>query len=129
MLPRIGRADITEKHPRPSPTLNCTLTLRHWTSKSILTWCMYPNIYIQIINLLKVSLDCKRIMTEKISLLHYFVCFQMHRCFIISVRNYILLKNYITAEGAVSHNVLYYWQLFIAHILYHISFFANNYFE
>ena len=37
-------------------------------------------------------------MKEKTPLLHYFVCFQ----------------NYITSEGAVSHNVLYYQQLSIA---------------
>ena len=30
---------------------------------------------------------------------------------IISVRNYLFLKNYATSEGAVSHNVLYYQQL------------------
>ena len=38
-----------------------------------------------------------------------------------------LLKNYITSEGAVSHNVLYYQPL---HITCHqVRFYANNYFE
>ena len=31
--------------------------------------------------------------------------------FIILVRNYLFLKNYITSEGVVSHNVLYYQEL------------------
>ena len=43
------------------------------------------------------------------------------------VRNYLFLKNYVTSEGAVSHNVLYYQQLSIAR--YQVSFYANNYFE
>ena len=38
----------------------------------------------------------------------------------ILVRNYFFLKN-VTSEGAVSHNVLYYQQLSIAH--YQVSFF------
>ena len=46
---------------------------------------------------------------------------------IILVRNYFFLKNYVTSEGAVSHNVLYYQQLSIAR--YQVSFYANNYFE
>ena len=47
--------------------------------------------------------------------------------FNILVRNYFFLKNYVTSEGAVSHNVLYYQQLSIAR--YQVSFYANNYFE
>ena len=43
------------------------------------------------------------------------------------VENYFFLKNYVTSEGAVSHNVLYYQQLSIA--CYQVSFYANNYFE
>ena len=72
-------------------------------------------------------------MKEKTPLLHNFVCFQMHnkrlqlKSFIIWVRNYLFLKNYVTSEGAVSHNVLYYQQLSIAR--YQVSFYANNYFE
>ena len=55
-----------------------------------------------------------------------FVWFQMNnKLFIIWVRNY--LKNYITSEGAVSHNVLYYQQLSIAH--YQVNLDANIYFE
>ena len=34
---------------------------------------------------------------------------------------------YVTSEGAVSHNVLYYQQLSITR--YQVSFYANNYFE
>ena len=43
------------------------------------------------------------------------------------VENYFFLKNYVTSEGAVSHNVLYYQQLSIAH--YQVSFYAKHYFE
>ena len=70
---------------------------------------------------------------EKTPLLHKFVCFQMPnqtsglKSIIIWVRNYLFLKNYVTSEGAVSHNVLYYQQLSIAR--YQVSFYANNYFE
>ena len=38
-----------------------------------------------------------------------------------------LSQNYVTSEGAVSHNVLYYQQLFIA--TDQTSCYANNYFE
>ena len=44
-----------------------------------------------------------------------------------SVENDFFLENYVTSEGAVSHNILYYQQLFIA--WYQLSFYANNYFE
>ena len=40
------------------------------------------------------------------------------------MRNYLFLKNYITSEGAVSHNNLYYEQISIAR--YQVSFYANN---
>ena len=43
------------------------------------------------------------------------------------MENYFFLENYVTSEGAVSHNVLYYQQLSIA--CYQVSFYANNYFE
>ena len=46
----------------------------------------------------------------------------------IIVRNYFFLKNYVTSEGAISHNVLYYnQQLSIAGN--QVSFYSNNYFE
>ena len=46
----------------------------------------------------------------------------------ILVENNFFLENlYVTSEGAVSHNVLYYQQLSIA--CYPVSFYANNYFE
>ena len=40
------------------------------------------------------------------------------------VWNYLFLKNYITSERAVAHNVLYYQQLSLA--CYQVSFYANN---
>ena len=43
------------------------------------------------------------------------------------VENYFFLENYISSEGAVSHNVLYYQLLPITR--YQVSFYANNYFE
>ena len=43
------------------------------------------------------------------------------------VENNFFLENYITSEGANSHNVLYYQQLSIAY--YQVSCYANNYFE
>ena len=39
----------------------------------------------------------------------------------------LFLENYVTSEGAVSHNVSYYQQLSIAR--FQISFYANNYFD
>ena len=42
------------------------------------------------------------------------------KSFNICVRNYLFLKNYITSEGAVAHNVLCYQQLSIA--IYQVSF-------
>ena len=41
------------------------------------------------------------------------------------MRNYLFLKIYITSEGAVSHNVLYYQQLSVAR--YQVRFYANIY--
>ena len=46
---------------------------------------------------------------------------------ILFVVNYFYLENYLTSEGAVSHNVFYYQQLSIA--CYQVSFYANNYLE
>ena len=43
------------------------------------------------------------------------------------VENYLFLKNYVTLEGAFSHNVLYHQQLSFAG--YQVSFYAINYFE
>ena len=43
------------------------------------------------------------------------------------VENYVFLDNYVTSEGAVSHNVLYYQQLPITHN--QVCFYANNCFE
>ena len=40
----------------------------------------------------------------------------------ILVRNYFFLNKYVTTVGTVSHNVLYY------HQLYQVSFSANNYY-
>ena len=44
-----------------------------------------------------------------------------------SWENYFFLKNYVTLEGAVSHNVLYYQPLPITRN--QERFYANNYFE
>ena len=41
--------------------------------------------------------------------------------------NYLFLENYVTSEGAISHNVLYYQQLPIPR--YQVRFHANKYFE
>ena len=41
--------------------------------------------------------------------------------------NYCFLKNYVTLEGAVSHNLLYYQQLPITR--YQVRFYAKIYFE
>ena len=43
------------------------------------------------------------------------------------VENYFFLENYVTSEGAVSHNVLYCQQLSIA--CNKVSYYANKYFE
>ena len=44
---------------------------------------------------------------------------------IIWLRNYLFLKKYVTSEGVVSHNVLGYQQLSVAHN--QVSFYANTY--
>ena len=41
--------------------------------------------------------------------------------------NYFFLKNYVTSEGAVSHNVLYYQPLPITRN--QVRFYDSNYFE
>ena len=43
------------------------------------------------------------------------------------VENYFFLENYVTAEGAVSHNVLYYQPLPITRC--QVRFYAYKYFE
>ena len=50
------------------------------------------------------------------------------KSFNIWVRNYLFLKNYITSEGAVSHNVLYHMYQQLSVVCYQISCYAN-YFE
>ena len=74
--------------------------------------------------------SCKRIMRrKKTPLSQIFVCFQMSnkrlqlKSVTIGVRTYLFVKNYVASEGAVSHNVLYYQQLSIAH--YQVSFYAK----
>ena len=44
-----------------------------------------------------------------------------------NARKITFLENYVTSEGAVSHNALYYQPLPITH--YEVRFFADNYFE
>ena len=46
--------------------------------------------------------------------IHEAVCFQIWGLEIKFVENYFFLENYVTSEGAVSHNVLYHQQLSIA---------------
>ena len=48
--------------------------------------------------------------------------------FIIRVRNYLFLQNYVTSEGAVSHIVLYYQRLSkqLSFARYQKSCYANN---
>ena len=47
----------------------------------------------------------------------------------IIVRNYFFLKNYVTLEGAVSHNVLYYQQLSIDRyqVVFMLTIILSNY--
>ena len=50
--------------------------------------------------------------------------------FIIWMRNYIFLKNYVTSEGAVSYNVWYYQQLSIARyqvLVFMLTIMLSNY--
>ena len=76
------------------------------------------------------------------SKLQLFVCFQMPEkasCLRFKYltekltstkRNDLFLKNYVTSEGAVSHNVLYYiYQQLSVALIYQVSFYANIYFE
>ena len=70
-------------------------------------------------------------MKEKTPLSHEVVCFQMLDFETSKSNSNVsksnLWKDYITLEGAVSHNVLYYQQLPITR--YQVRFYANNYFE
>ena len=49
------------------------------------------------------------------------------RTYTLKYETYTFLKNYITSEGVVSHNVVHYQQLCDA--CYHVSLFANICFE
>ena len=75
---------------------------------------VYHNMH-KIRNLWKLQENNER----KTPLLHKFMCFQMPKkrlqAFNVWVRNYVFLKNCVTSDGVVSHNVLYYQQLSIAH--------------
>ena len=79
-------------------------------------------------------------MEETTPLSHEVVCFQMLVFWTsnsnsgvlksnsnILVENYFFFENFVTSEGGVSLNVLYYQKLSIA--CYQVSFYANNYFE
>ena len=67
-------------------------------------------------------------MEEKTPLSHEFVCFQMlyietsKSSSEVSKSHFFFLKNYVTSEGAISHNVLNYQQLPITH--YQVMFYA-----
>ena len=72
------------------------------------------------------------IIKEKTPLSHEVVCFQMLDFEIWGleinfVETYFFLENYVTSEGAVSHNVLYHQPLPITP--YQVRFYADNYFE
>ena len=67
--------------------------------------------------------SCKGILKDKTALMHYFVCLQMHNKILPSAdkvfynfEKYLFLKKYVTSEGAVSHNILFYQQLSIARL-------------
>ena len=76
-------------------------------------------------------------MKEKTPLPHQVVCFLMLDFETSSSKSVVsklnlwkityFLKNYVTSEEAVYHNVLYYQPLPITR--YQVSFYANNYFE
>ena len=72
-------------------------------------------------------------MKEKTPLSHEVVCVLMldfetsNSKSEVSKSNYFFLENYVTSEGAVSHNVSYYQQLPISH--YHERFYAKKKFE
>ena len=59
---------------------------------------------------------------QKTPSLDEFVCFQIEiwKYFTILVRNYLFLKIYVTSEGAVPDNVLYYQKL--SNARYQVSF-------
>ena len=62
-----------------------------------------------------------------------YVCFQMLELetnliqVIFNREKLLLSQNYVTSEGAVSHNILYYLYFYIAQ--FQVSFHADNYFE
>ena len=105
---------------------------------------VYQNIMHYIVNLSKLELNWSSKLRmnngRKNALVAQVVCFQMpdfetskYNSEVsksnsnILVRNYFFPENYLTSEGAVSQNVLYYQQLSVAR--YKVSFYANNYFE
>ena len=66
-------------------------------------------------------------MEKKIPLLH--ICTKGFRPEVFNYLSdkYLFLKNFVTSEGAILHNVLYYQQLSIARS--QVSFYVKNYFE
>ena len=81
--------------------------------------------------------SCEIIMKEETPLSLEVVCFQMLDFETSNSKSEVsksnswkitsFSKNYVTSEGAVSHNVLYYQQLPVA--CYQVIFYANNYSE
>ena len=81
--------------------------------------------------------SCEIVMKGKTPLSHEVVCFRMLDFVTTtsnsevsksnSLENYFFLENYVTSEGAVSHNTLYYQQLPITR--YQVRFYAYTYFE
>ena len=72
-------------------------------------------------------------MKEKTPLSHEVVRFQMisrpqdSKSEVLKSSSWKILENYITSEGAISHNVLYHQPLPITR--HQVKFYANNYFE
>ena len=78
-------------------------------------------------------------MKEKTTLLHEVVCFEMLDFETSNSKSEVsksnswkitfLLENYVTSEGAVSHNILYHQQLPVTRYQIRFFMYANNYFE
>ena len=105
-----------------------------WLSKtSVLTWCI--STYASNKKPVKCSAQYwsstlrgnnerkKRTLVTRSCVLSY----AWFRYLKFQIENYFFLENYVTSEGVVSHNVLYYQRLSIARN--QVTFYDNNYFE
>ena len=117
---------------------------KHWTLLLIVkdqsSYLVYLNMSIQLQTCENLSSigrrSCGITMKEETPLSHEVVCVQMiwrpqilNLRFRNQIRGKLLLyfENYVTSEGPVSHNVLYYQHLPITR--YQERFYVNNYFE